>query len=152
MRISDWSSDVCSSDLAALGRSHQPGINVDDPIQKQNNFHLYPGIDVFRRVDPIYEFPDAEIKDARIDAKHEFGFVLCERHLFNRRRAKIVTKFGANRPDEMFLHERIPATVYVGRSEEHTSELQSLMRISSAVFCLKKKHYNHSIYHNRHNT
>src|SRR3546814_4385796 len=97
MRISDWSSDVCSSDLswladAALGRSHQPGINVDDPIQKQNNFHLYPGIDVFRRVDPIYEFPDAEIKDARIDAKHEFGFVLCERHLFNRRQAKIVTK------------------------------------------------------------
>src|SRR3546814_2167331 len=96
MRISDWSSDVCSSDL-------------------------------------IYEFPDAEIKDARIDAKHEFGFVLCERHLFNRRQAKIVTKFGANRPDEMFLHERIP------RSEEHTSELQSLMRISYAVFCLKKK-------------
>src|SRR3546814_7728368 len=29
--------------------------------------------------------------------------------------------------------------VYSGRSEEHTSELQSLMRISSAVFCLKKK-------------
>src|SRR3546814_9028305 len=119
MRIIDWSSDVCSSDLswladAALERSHQPGINVDDPIQKQNNFHLYPGIDFFRRVDPIYEFPDAEIKDARIDAKHEFGFVLCGRHLFNRRQAKIVTKFGANRPDEMFLHERIPATVYVG--------------------------------------
>src|SRR3546814_11488194 len=74
MRISDWSSDVCSSDL------------------------LYPGIDVFRRVDPIYEFPDAEIKDARIDAKHEFGCVLCERHLLSRRQAKIVTKFGANRP------------------------------------------------------
>src|SRR3546814_2423832 len=32
------------------------------------------------------------------------------------------------------------------RSEEHTSELQSLMRISSAVFCLKKK--NHSTQHN----
>src|SRR3546814_3164151 len=30
---------------------------------------------------------------------------------------------------------------YVGRSEEHTSELQSLMRISYAVFCLKKKNY-----------
>src|SRR3546814_1001777 len=29
--------------------------------------------------------------------------------------------------------------VYIGRSEEHTSELQSLMRISYAVFCLKKK-------------
>src|SRR3546814_4400688 len=32
-----------------------------------------------------------------------------------------------------------PKIVYVGRSEEHTSELQSLMRISYAVFCLKKK-------------
>src|SRR3546814_2800973 len=41
-----------------------------------------------------------------------------------------------------------------GRSEEHTSELQSLMRISSAVFCLKKK--NHHIHHSHtttsHNT
>src|SRR3546814_7878012 len=40
-----------------------------------------------------------------------------------------------------------------GRSEEHTSELQSLMRISYAVFCLKKKkktHTNHN--HKRHNT
>src|SRR3546814_2662786 len=32
----------------------------------------------------------------------------------------------------------------VTRSEEHTSELQSLMRISYAVFCLKKKHYTHT--------
>src|SRR3546814_7459356 len=34
------------------------------------------------------------------------------------------------------------------RSEEHTSELQSLMRISYAVFCLKKKHYNISTINN----
>src|SRR3546814_3146917 len=34
------------------------------------------------------------------------------------------------------------------RSEEHTSELQSLMRISYAVFCLKKKNTNHKQYHN----
>src|SRR3546814_5513131 len=33
-----------------------------------------------------------------------------------------------------------PAVIYLFRSEEHTSELQSLMRISYAVFCLKKKH------------
>src|SRR3546814_2456923 len=32
-----------------------------------------------------------------------------------------------------------------GRSEEHTSELQSLMRISYAVFCLKKKHLHHQV-------
>src|SRR3546814_4931315 len=35
--------------------------------------------------------------------------------------------------------------VRAARSEEHTSELQSLMRISSAVFCLKKKNYTHTI-------
>src|SRR3546814_1703193 len=34
---------------------------------------------------------------------------------------------------------RLPRTRPAGRSEEHTSELQSLMRISYAVFCLKKK-------------
>src|SRR3546814_3317362 len=42
-------------------------------------------------------------------------------------------------PTEMF-------TVLFARSEEHTSELQSLMRISYAVFCLKKK--NHKIHYN----
>src|SRR3546814_7265246 len=40
------------------------------------------------------------------------------------------------RPDQR--HDQLPA-VCEGRSEEHTSELQSLMRISYAVFCLKKK-------------
>src|SRR3546814_2588397 len=34
----------------------------------------------------------------------------------------------------------------INRSEEHTSELQSLMRISYAVFCLKKKKHNHTRY------
>src|SRR3546814_5073081 len=37
--------------------------------------------------------------------------------------------------------------VAIARSEEHTSELQSLMRISYAVFCLKKKKYKHKIRH-----
>src|SRR3546814_5341813 len=43
-----------------------------------------------------------------------------------------VCGFGVARPDFQFAH-------YPQRSEEHTSELQSLMRISYAVFCLKKK-------------
>src|SRR3546814_1100006 len=53
---------------------------------------------------------------------------------------------GYNRAD--FHHSRRRT----GRSEEHTSELQSLMRISYAVFCLKKKNKNkHSHYeHNKH--
>src|SRR3546814_4560352 len=43
------------------------------------------------------------------------------------------------------FHENAPFLYFVIRSEEHTSELQSLMRISYAVFCLKKKIINHII-------
>src|SRR3546814_2625047 len=42
------------------------------------------------------------------------------------------------------------AALHPGRSEEHTSELQSLMRISYAVFCLKKKKTNHTLTINKH--
>src|SRR3546814_5203286 len=41
--------------------------------------------------------------------------------------------------DQIILHSRQPQEIEQPRSEEHTSELQSLMRISYAVFCLKKK-------------
>src|SRR3546814_9450417 len=44
------------------------------------------------------------------------------------------------RPDrEAVAHPMLPVVAVTARSEEHTSELQSLMRISYAVFCLKKK-------------
>src|SRR3546814_8131347 len=54
---------------------------------------------------------------------------------------------GERRSPEQPLRRQRPSTAIAdrsvprstGRSEEHTSELQSLMRISSAVFCLKKK-------------
>src|SRR3546814_2038047 len=49
---------------------------------------------------------------------------------------------GATRP--ILANETFPCSVCTPRSEEHTSELQSLMRISYAVFCLKKKNYNTS--------
>src|SRR3546814_8728449 len=54
----------------------------------------------------------------------------------------IMTDVGAyyGTRDRQFLHDLIGDTV---RSEEHTSELQSLMRISYAVFCLKKKKREH---------
>src|SRR3546814_10043303 len=45
---------------------------------------------------------------------------------------EVTRRAGANLPFD-------PTTEYINRSEEHTSELQSLMRISYAVFCLKKK-------------
>src|SRR3546814_10642047 len=50
--------------------------------------------------------------------------------------------------DEAYLGA---ATVNQVRSEEHTSELQSLMRISYAVFCLKKKKRQHVTTHTKHN-
>src|SRR3546814_7616377 len=46
---------------------------------------------------------------------------------------------GRHDPEHDPAEQRVSARQRVGRSEEHTSELQSLMRISYAVFCLKKK-------------
>src|SRR3546814_9846580 len=53
----------------------------------------------------------------------------------------IHTPFGDHAENYMDAASRVPPPVYAPeiRSEEHTSELQSLMRISYAVFCLKKK-------------
>src|SRR3546814_7602095 len=57
-------------------------------------------------------------------------------------RAGIDAAEGQSFPDPAELRRDSPAC---GRSEEHTSELQSLMRISYAVFCLKKKkRHNHN--------
>src|SRR3546814_2825846 len=49
------------------------------------------------------------------------------------------------RPGELLVETFPHEGVHYMRSEEHTSELQSLMRISYAVFCLKKKKYKHAI-------
>src|SRR3546814_1122395 len=63
--------------------------------------------------------------------------------------ARTVIEYRAtgNLPDRM-TEQRAQAMERIGerRSEEHTSELQSLMRISYAVFCLKKKKTNHTIH------
>src|SRR3546814_7519150 len=59
-------------------------------------------------------------------------------HLYGREGAVVMIAFDAGQGVDQFLvahHEADAPT----RSEEHTSELQSLMRISYAVFCLKKK-------------
>src|SRR3546814_9188059 len=54
-----------------------------------------------------------------------------------------VLQWPAGQRDVSTLHP-LAMLAMIGRSEEHTSELQSLMRISYAVFCLKKnKHYKH---------
>src|SRR3546814_3050682 len=58
----------------------------------------------------------------------------------------VVVGHSIRRPLERAIGLGIPLTE---RSEEHTSELQSLMRISYAVFCLKKKNNTHRIKHNK---
>src|SRR3546814_10135094 len=63
--------------------------------------------------------------------------------LRQRRRRRLIIRgwrrVGGNRDDQRQSNHRLFDTSHPYRSEEHTSELQSLMRISYAVFCLKKK-------------
>src|SRR3546814_7966779 len=106
MRISDWSSDVCSSDLRRPGGGGEgavPGRGRRDQVRPRQR---RPAVRRHR-----HAVPRPRAGAARRGAAHQAGR-------------------GAR------LHDggRPPA-----RSEEHTSELQSLMRISYAVFCLKKK-------------
>src|SRR3546814_4949822 len=104
MRISDWSSDVCSSDLWAyfIGLGHYSAALV--------------------RAGRVLAERRTALRDALNHYLHE--------------RVSIETAPGASA-----YWVSVPAGMdaRADRSEEHTSELQSLMRISYAVFCLKKK-------------
>src|SRR3546814_4382204 len=117
MRISDWSSDVCSSDLE---------ITVKDVIADAflQQILLRPAeYDVIATLNLNGDY----ISDALAAQVGGIGIAP-----------------GANLSDSVAMFEATH-----GRSEEHTSELQSLMRISYAVFCLKKKnkHYTDSNKH-----
>src|SRR3546814_3281028 len=116
MRISDWSSDVCSSDLGEIGMSTAWRISDAVPAPRSFEFRkraLHVGAAI--GIHPI--------------AHDEIYYV--------------VSGTGIVRSDdaEKDLKPGMAAWLYKGArgSEEHTSELQSLMRISYAVFCLKKK-------------
>src|SRR3546814_2691401 len=106
MRISDWSSDVCSSDLKG----------VDAAVAEQVDAHL-PGLETRRDEQRVHHV-----------LKQRFGLGIAQDRLRHR---------GAHRHGKH--REQGQQDTENGRSEEHTSELQSLMRISYAVFCLKKK-------------
>src|SRR3546814_9204502 len=110
MRISDWSSDVCSSDLRRrndlqAGELHAPVLDTLAVLS-------------------------AEARSTAVaDADHERAIDLPVGHITAL--GKFVRDIIIADGDEIREHDL--------RSEEHTSELQSLMRISYAVFCLKKK-------------
>src|SRR3546814_4220313 len=104
MRISDWSSDVCSSDLSA-----PPGL-VMDLIRS-----ILGEKDRYRSVDAVIYITNHYVETA-------------ESPLASLLWAPAYKGYPSDKLVE-----------FIDRSEEHTSELQSLMRISYAVFCLKKK-------------
>src|SRR3546814_7645581 len=103
MRISDWSSDVCSSDLVRGGRR--------------------------RALAPRDDFSAGEIARERDVSAGSRRRPSRSRSTAVASRARSALRPVARR-DRARLHRR---------SEEYTSELQSLMRISYAVFCLKTK-------------
>src|SRR3546814_3104456 len=118
MRISDWSSDVCSSDLLDAWQAAEYG-----PIPR--------GSDVLVNV-WVRDGDDLIHADA-----------VAGRGRATRLRGVTIYERSGGRLDSI-LSAQTAAPVGQGwrldkRSEEHTSELQSLMRISYAVFCLKKK-------------
>src|SRR3546814_4550487 len=120
MRISDWSSDVCSSDLRRVDRAERPS-------PKQSQHMQSPDVTKSGRV---WSRPDHACRHRRrIETRGSFRRFRPTR----RWTAPGATSSPAFRPSRA-LRERAQA-----RSEEHTSELQSLMRISYAVFCFKKK-------------
>src|SRR3546814_2500577 len=111
MRISDWSSDVCSSDLFAVRRALDRGLSLG---YLDAQLRLRFGDDQPNAVKTI------------IDTSRDP--VTLER---------LRTELDAMAP------QLVGRDGDGDRSEEHTSELQSLMRISYAVFCLKKKKKTH---------
>src|SRR3546814_3232983 len=120
MRISDWSSDVCSSDLRAPACWARPRLRKKRPAGRRG-----PG------PGPA-PWPAARRRRGGERACGSWlggfrggGGLRCRVACIGRRGRGIVAAAAEH--------------VLADRSEEHTSELQSLMRISYAVFCLKKK-------------
>src|SRR3546814_5106526 len=129
MRISDWSSDVCSSDLV---RAHEHVLDVerallvievrDDALEQ--TFVLFRLVAVEVRLEPEFfgDFRPVHRIGVLGAAPGAFGIGVVDQRTVN-------AELGG-----------IRLLLVVGRSEEPTSELQSLMRTSYAVFSLEKKH------------
>src|SRR3546814_2838713 len=134
MRISDWSSDVCSSDLPR----HRDIIEkAARPVQDRGQ-----ALVVARR---RRKADQVQSLGAKLRAKHVILFrrhvhayhpVHARRLRLRRETLRAALFDGVEIAHQHQRHLRVPGAE---RSEEHTSELQSLMRSSYAVYCSKKK-------------
>src|SRR3546814_2590470 len=129
MRISDWSSDVCSSDLLARAKLEAAGIAAD---LRQGDMYALPlpsdGADtvILHQVLHYAQQPASAIAEA--------GRLLVPGGRL------LVADFAPHDREELRRNDAHVRLGFAdGRSEEHTSELQSLMRIAYAVFCLQKQ-------------
>src|SRR3546814_3974283 len=136
MRISDWSSDVCSSDL--LTKFGNGGITQPMLCEfLQDKAGALPGCAPMHQAlsetligEPVFALKAVEQLFKLLGAfgmRRQFALQLAARMLAP---GKVADGSGLQGKPGLF------------RSEEHTSELQSLMRISYAVFCLKKNNNN----------
>src|SRR3546814_10072772 len=123
MRISDWSSDVCSSDL-----------RIFLPFSYRSD----PGPRFLRQSRP------------RTEKTRSRSWKERQRPACRARKAlpSFFTKDTCHQPNDMtsymFILESLQYNHPSARSAEHTSELQSLMRSSYAVFCLTQNHTKNS--------
>src|SRR3546814_1540076 len=126
MRISDWSSDVCSSDL------RRPVVAIELEVNARKCRHRAAGAEQARLPEPAGK--------ARGERRHRFGDDLAHPGISGAPGARAVGLADMFGQRDDAPGRRMPVEhARHRRSEEHTSELQSLMRISYAVFCLKKK-------------
>src|SRR3546814_4536568 len=114
MRISDWSSDVCSSDLKAEGET---ATFYWDGKDAEGNAIDSQALQVV-------------VRGAETSSVSTWAAIAGVQSPADPSTATLITPIGEFSPSD---------AQKLSRSEEHTSELQSLMRISYAVFCLKKK-------------
>src|SRR3546814_4988059 len=136
MRISDWSSDVCSSDLLAV-----------DAIHNERGYREIRR-SLARQYDVGWTEPDIQVVDVDMagDRHLKLEHAVTNGILLAQSDAEQVVQHLAN----LWGYGTVLSEVdreggkMLKRSEEHTSELQSLMRISYAVLCLKKKTTKHN--------
>src|SRR3546814_3584455 len=132
MRISDWSSDVCSSDLTWNILCHASGSNA-------SSLTAFRPFGSNQRVDSVEKRADRS-SNLSSGAKARALIVAADRVATRSSGASAISTCAkpssattARKNSQRRLRDS------PSRSEEHTSELQSLIRHSYAVFCLKKK-------------